>query len=196
MILFRKQYKAAFNRIFADRTKIDKIFDVAEKSSQKKPKIVPFRYAGTLVAAICIIVAAAMFPNFSDFFVAEEKVYEPIGVVNYGIDKNWDDTVITGGDSKQMPEIEASNRMMRMTDDFAESFVKVEEIIYDLTNGSVTVSIYSKNNEIEAMLGQNNTDVLVLSNTIAFAKKDGMFYEFFASGITEQELKSFINEQI
>ena len=86
--------------------------------------------------------------------------------------------------------------MMRMTDDFAESFVKVEEVIYDLTNGSVTVSIYSKNNEIEAMLSQNNTDVLVLSDTIAFAKKDGMLYEFMASGTTKQELKQFINEQI
>lgn len=95
--MFREKYKATYSQIHGDRTQIDKIFSIAEKSSApKKAKIYPLRYTGTLVAALAIVIAIAMYPSFTDFVKTEDTEFEPVGVVYYGLDKSFDNTVITG----------------------------------------------------------------------------------------------------
>lgn len=230
--MFREQYKAVFNRFSADRTQIDKILNIAEKSTDKNPKIVPFRYAGTLVAAVVIVVAATMFPNFSDFFGTEQKEFEPLGVVNYETDKTFTSTELTSGQVKAddvavaseapvsknrsvekasepavammvakeseavLKETENAPFMMKSARISDEDSVMVNETIYDMVNGSVTVTAYSNNSEIENALSEKETDLLVLSETTAYVKKDGLFYKLEAFGLTEEELKQFINENL
>lgn len=73
--MFREQYKGAFNEINGDRSKIDKIFELAEKqSAPKKTKIIPFRYATTIAAAIVLVLAVGIYPNMDTFFQPEENV--------------------------------------------------------------------------------------------------------------------------
>lgn len=257
--MFREQYKAAFNSITADRTQIDKIFDIAEKTTENKPKIVPFKYAGTLVAVLIIVIAAAMFPNFSEFFGTEETDYSPVGIVNYGADKTWNNTEITGGSmpvsdetaapktenvavqkreltaenektsqkeavydesvnestdlsnipavamlpqdnneavSEEMVEEKPQNTFMMKASGSSAAFSLVEETLYDLVNGSVTMSVYSRHSEIESVLNENSTNLIIISESIAYAERDGLFYKFTADGLSTEEFEQFINEKL
>ena len=73
--MFREQYKGAFNEINGDRSNINKIFELAEQQSvPKKAKIIPFRYATTIAAAIVLVLAVGIYPNMNTFFHPEENV--------------------------------------------------------------------------------------------------------------------------
>lgn len=113
--MFREQYKGAFNEIKADRSQIDKIFELAEKKPEKKAKIIPFRQVGTLAAAIAVVLVVSMYPNFSNFLISDENTIEPKGVVQPQVVNVLDDTAITGAVSANSGE-EASELKKKTTE--------------------------------------------------------------------------------
>lgn len=214
MILFREKYRAVFDNIKADYGQIDKIFDEEKNAHQKtKNQIIPFRYAGTLAAAVAIVAVLAVYPGFSGFLGTQETEYDPVGVVGYNLEKSWDNTEITSGSSentedkslakKESKAVEenytqdASNvPMLAMRAAETPDNIKlVEGLSYALVNGSVSALIYSEHSEIEAILNQNETDLLIVSEELAYAKIDGKFYKIEALGLTMDEFSEFISKE-
>ena len=99
--MFKEQYKGAFDEIKPDHAKIDKIFAIAEENKNKKPKIVPFRYATTIAAAIAIVMVLSVYPNFSDLLMPgtnEKKQLEPA----YPQIKTFENTAITAAEKTEI----------------------------------------------------------------------------------------------
>ena len=139
--MFREKYKAAFSQVHGDRTQIDKIFNIAEESSShKKAKIYPFRYAGTLAAAVAIVLVVALYPNFSGFLKTEDVEYKPLGVVNYGTEKTWDDAVITSGAAPETKTV--------VTSDVATYDLKAEQSKAEKAPETQTETVTSYNADV------------------------------------------------
>ena len=98
--MFKEQYKGAFDEIKPNHAKIDKIFAIAEENKTKKPKIVPFRYATTIAAAVAIVLVLSVYPNFSDLLMPgtdENKHVEPA----YPQIKTFENTAIKGAENTE-----------------------------------------------------------------------------------------------
>ena len=185
--MFREKYKAAFSHVNGDRTQIDKIFSIAEQeTTPQKAKIYSFRYLGTLAAAIAIVLVVAMYPNFSDFLGAEDKEYEPVGIVNYGSEKSWDNTVITGSapdeptsgavnrtsdlapeDTKETKNIVAAENKKASSEEESNTFVADKSAEYTSDSASVPMMAMQVPSSDEAGIEEYVTDDVMLTKKAA-----------------------------
>ena len=99
--MFKEQYKGAFDEIKPDHAKIDKIFAIAEENKNKKPKIVPFRYATTIAAAIAIVMVLSVYPNFSEFLMPGTNEQKQLESAHPQI-KTFENTAITAAEKTEI----------------------------------------------------------------------------------------------
>lgn len=105
--MFRKQYKGAYNEIKGNRALIDKIF-TGEVKSQKK-KIIPFKYATTLVAAMIALVIVVGYPNFTEYSKPEIKELTPVDINEYQLPKLENATISSVEQTKTEDNVTVNN---------------------------------------------------------------------------------------
>lgn len=148
--MFRKQYKGAYNEIKGNRALIDKIF-TGEVKSQKK-KIIPFKYATTLVAAMVALIIVVGYPNFTEYSKPETKELTPVDISEYQLPE-LQNTVITSAEKTDhhntsveaakgsAPVLESRSRMIEDVSPASEPApVSTDTVI--LENGKVAIRVH------------------------------------------------------
>lgn len=95
--MFREQYKAAYDEIKGDRTKIDKIFAMAEEKPAKKA-VFPFRAATAVAAALVLAVSIYAYPELMDTTKPKDKELKTVDLSDYAYPK-VENAEITAADS-------------------------------------------------------------------------------------------------
>lgn len=84
--MFREQYKAAYDEIKGDRTKIDKIFAMADEKPAKKA-VFPFRAATAVAAALVLAVSIYAYPELMDTTKPKDKELKTVDLADYSYPK-------------------------------------------------------------------------------------------------------------
>lgn len=95
--MFREQYKAAYDDIKGDRTKIDKIFAMADEKPAKKV-VFPFRAATAAAAALVLAVSIYAYPELMDTTKPKDKELKTVDLADYSYPK-VENSEITAADS-------------------------------------------------------------------------------------------------
>ena len=112
--MFREQYKAAYDEIKGDRTKIDKIFAMAEEKPAKKA-VFPFRAATAVAAALVLAVSIYAYPELMDTTKPKDKELKTVDLSDYAYPK-VENAEITAADSGKEKTADKETQTMKKND--------------------------------------------------------------------------------
>ncbi len=199
--MFREQYKGAYNEIKGNRALIDKVF--ASKVKPEKKKIIPFKYATTLVAAMVALVIVVGYPNFTEYSKPETKELTPVDITDYELPK-LENTVISGSEETMQADISPAPAQIsraRMVESTEYDVSAINEPVVAsntdtivLENGKVAVRLYDFDED--AILARMKDSEYIIDEEdgkqILYVKSGEYLYSYQFYDFSEQDILELI----
>ena len=164
--MFREQYKAAYDEIKGDRTKIDKIFAMADEKPAKKV-VFPFRAATAVAAALVLAVSIYAYPELMDTTKPKDKELKTVDLADYSYPKveNSEISAADSGKDSTLDKEAAGSAEETQTAKKTESTQK---------NAGVLVNDIAKTEEVQeqesaAAASESAPDIMAASGSGALA---------------------------